>query len=163
MYIVEEIKSEVASEKEAVARKDKAKSALEQAISDFQFVLGRAIEGVSSTGNARPRLEDDNAVPQRDIENIRQTFKKLKEISEKERLHRQTTPTNFQIKSPAQFKSYSIRMIKALKEDLAKIQNEYIVRVNANIDAYLTARDSFKLMSEQQLREEINQLSQQVL
>lgn len=65
--------------------------------------------------------------------------------------------------TPTQLKSYSIRMIKALKEDLAKIQNEYIARVNANIDEYLANRDNVKLMSEELLRDQINYLSQQVL
>ena len=65
--------------------------------------------------------------------------------------------------SPAQFKSYSIRMIKALKEDLAKIQSEYIARVNANIDEYLASREDVKHMTEEQLREQINFMSQQVL
>ena len=44
-------------------------------------------------------------------------------------------------------------MIKALKEDLAKIQNAYIVRVNSNIDEYLANKDQVKLMSEEQLRD----------
>lgn len=57
------------------------------------------------------------------------------------------------LSSVAQFKSYSIRMIKALKEDLAKIQNVYIVRVNSNIDEYLANKDQVKLMSEDQLRD----------
>ena len=50
-------------------------------------------------------------------------------------------------------------MIKALKEDLAKIQNEYIARVNANIDGYLASREDVKHMTEEQLREQINFLS----
>ena len=57
------------------------------------------------------------------------------------------------ITSPAQFKSYSIRMLKALKEDLAKIQNEFIARVNGNVDEYLASKDGIKLMNEEQLRE----------
>ena len=64
------------------------------------------------------------------------------------------------LSSVAQFKSYSIRMIKALKEDLAKIQNAYIVRVNANIDEYLASKDQVKLMSEDQLRDQVGELSQ---
>ena len=53
------------------------------------------------------------------------------------------------ISSVAKLKSYSIRMIKALKEDLAKIQNEYIARVNANIDQYLSGKEQIKLMGEE--------------
>jgi len=33
---------------------------------------------------------------------------------------------NLKITDVSQFKSYSIRMLKALKEDLAKIQNEFV-------------------------------------
>lgn len=47
-------------------------------------------------------------------------------------------------------------MLKALKEDLAKIQNEFIARVNGNVDEYLENKDSIKLMNEEQLREQIN-------
>lgn len=71
-----------------------------------------------------------------------------------------TTSVNMMgMNTPAQLKSYSIRMIKALKEDLAKIQNEYIARVNANIDEYLANRDNVKAMNEEMLREQINYLS----
>ena len=37
-------------------------------------------------------------------------------------------------------------MIKALKEDLAKTQSQYIAQVNANVDDYLAAKDTIKLM-----------------
>ena len=40
-------------------------------------------------------------------------------------------------------------MIKALKEDLAKIQNEYIARVNTNIDLYLQSKEEMKMMSDE--------------
>ena len=38
-------------------------------------------------------------------------------------------------------------MIKALKEDLAKIQKEYIASVNANIDEYLESKETVKHMT----------------
>lgn len=84
-------------------------------------------------------------------------MRKLNEIAASDRNQRQLASPNgsngaggnaMKISSVAKLKSYSIRMIKALKEDLAKIQNEYIARVNANIDQYLSGKEQVKLMGE---------------
>ena len=51
VYIVEELRTESSNnDLQSLSRKEKAQSPLEQTITDFQFVLGRAIEGVSNTG-----------------------------------------------------------------------------------------------------------------
>ena len=76
---------------------------------------------------------------------------RLTEIAERDRATRIAAGQSSQnsamrVSSLAQFKSISIRMIKALKEDLAKIQSEYIARVNSNIDDYLAAKDTVKMM-----------------
>ena len=103
----------------------------------------------------------DSTRPEVDI--LKQAVKKLKEVAEIESSRRAQNSKNsvnmMGANTPAQLKSYSIRMIKALKEDLAKIQNEYIARVNANIDDYLANRDCVKVMNEDTLRDQINYLS----
>ena len=48
-------------------------------------------------------------------------MRKLSDIAERDRLQLIHGNPTLKITSVAQFKSYSIRMIKALKEDLAKI------------------------------------------
>ena len=66
-------------------------------------------------------------MPQRDLaDSVRVALKKLSDIHAKEKPALVISPTssngsNLRINSVSQFKSYSIRMIKALKEDLAKI------------------------------------------
>lgn len=53
-------------------------------------MLGRAIEAVTVTGSTKAligtRQQDDidSIVPQRDVDHLRQTFKKLKDVSAKE-------------------------------------------------------------------------------
>ena len=77
---------------------------------------------------------ESQQLPQRDVEELRLTMRKLNEIAASDRNQRQimmTSPNNggsassngnvMKISSVAKLKSYSIRMIKALKEDLAKI------------------------------------------
>lgn len=90
------------------------------------------------------------------------TLRKLSQIAERDRPVA-SERTTLKITSVAQLKSYGIRMIKALKEDLAKIQNEYISRVNGNIDEYLAGKEETKLMTEEQLRALVSKLSQQLL
>lgn len=69
------------------------------------------------------------------------TLRKLSQIALKDRPVASEKGSTIKITSVAQLKSYGIRMIKALKEDLAKIQNEYISRVNGNIDEYLAGKE----------------------
>ena len=72
--------------------------------------------------------EDSSLVNQQEAENVKKTIIRLTEIAERDRAQRAAAGQNassasMRISSIAQFKSYSIRMIKALKEDLAKTQN----------------------------------------
>ena len=76
------------------------------------------------------RNSDESQLPQRDVEDLRLTMRKLNEIAASDRNQRQMASPNggngaggnvMKISSVAKLKSYSIRMIKALKEDLAKI------------------------------------------
>lgn len=76
------------------------------------------------------RNPDESQLPQRDVEDLRLTMRKLNEIAASDRNQRQMASPNggngaggnvMRISSVAKLKSYSIRMIKALKEDLAKI------------------------------------------
>jgi len=90
---------------------------------------------------------DQSVIPQRDNDTLCLTMKKLSEMALKNKPLQSTS--NLRITTVAQFKSYSIRMIKALKEDLAKIQSEYIARVNGNIDEYLASKEDTKLMTEE--------------
>lgn len=65
VYIIEEVKADSSVNETFVAvRRDKAQSPLDQAITDFQFVLGRAIESVNMTGAfTKPvRLTTDNTM-----------------------------------------------------------------------------------------------------
>ena len=65
VYIIEEVKADSSvNETFAAVRRDKAQSPLDQAITDFQFVLGRAIESVNMTGAfTKPvRLTTDNTM-----------------------------------------------------------------------------------------------------
>ena len=57
------------------------------------------------------------------------------------------------ITTVGQFRSYSVRMIKALKEDLVKIQKEFVQQTNVNIDVYLAQKEQMKAMPEAQLRQ----------
>ena len=60
---------------------------------------------------------------------------------------------NLKITTVGQFRSYSVRMIKALKEDLVKIQKEFVQQTNVNIDVYLAQKEQMKAMPEAQLRQ----------
>ena len=124
VYIIEELRNETDQPEPTKSRKEKAQSPLEQAISDFQFTLNKAIETMVESGlmPVRQAPAEESVVPSRDVDNLRQAMRKLNEIAERDRsqLSAGGNPS-MKISSVSQFKSYSIRMIKALKEDLAKI------------------------------------------
>ena len=87
---------------------------------------------------------------------LNDTFRDLKSLIEREFSTKQKVNTNansLKITNVSQFKSYSVRMLKALREDLAKIQNEYVNLINTNIDQYLKFKESVEHMSPESLRE----------
>ena len=86
--------------------------------------------GQAPVRQSEKRNHDESQLPQRDVEDLRSTVRKLSEIAASDRNQRQmASPSGsngaggnvVKISSVAKLKSYSIRMIKALKEDLAKI------------------------------------------
>lgn len=105
---------------------------LDTAINDFRFTLNKAIEGLVSSENQVRAIEDSGL----DVDLLKksQMYKavvdQLVDVYDKASTKRQSVVSsnaiNLKITDVTQFKNYSVRMLKALREDLAKIQNNFV-------------------------------------
>lgn len=151
VYIIEEL-MQTTDQAETLPRKDKGQTPLDIAISDFQFTLNKAIESLVTQENFDKTLTQKLVYHEttgeslgtfKDVEInraiVQQMYDVYDEIYVRSRQEKGSSQgqVNLKITTVGQFRSYSVRMIKALKEDLVKIQNEFAQQVNVNIDVYL--------------------------
>ena len=130
VYIIEELMADP-EQVETTTRKDKGQTPLDLAISDFQFTLGKAIESLvtqetfDKTITQKVVLDETGAAmgTMKDAEINRALIQQLYDVYDDIHNKRPATQstTNLKITNVGQFRSYSVRMIKALKEDLVKI------------------------------------------
>ena len=75
---------------------------------------------------------DQDSKDLRSLGLLQKVFTEIQTVTEREHSLKSSaqSATNLKITNVTQFRSYSVRMIKALKEDLAKIQNEYVNLIN---------------------------------
>ena len=135
VYIIEELIADP-DQAEVNVRKDKGLTPLDTAINDFQFTLGKAIESLVTQENFDKTIshkvqfdETGNSVgTMRDAEYNRILLQQLFDVYDDVLSARPSTQStvNLKITNVGQFRSYSVRMIKALREDLAKIQSEHV-------------------------------------
>ena len=177
VYIIEEL-MQATDQAEPQTRKDKGQTPLDIAISDFQFTLNKAIESLVTQENFDKTISQKLVYHEttgeslgtfKDVEINRAIVQQMYDVYDeiyvrsKQEKGNSQGQVNLKITTVAQFRSYSVRMIKALKEDLVKIQNEFAQQVNVNIDVYLAQKEQVQTMPEAQLKQLAQQMNQDLL
>ena len=139
------------------------------ALNDFRFTLGKAIDGLVTQGSQCRAIEAQGIDLDRlkKAEKYKTVVEELLEVYDKSTSKKSSVVSsnaiNLKITDVTQFKSYSVRMLKALKEDLNKVGNTFITAMNKEIDAYLQDQEDMKKSSPEELRIMLNKAKMELL